>query len=109
MDHVDHHLREAAPALLFMCMTVLCPRLLVAIVARTFRAIFSQVLIEMGSCWAAGFYAVINSASDYLEDVEETMVNATKSAMPQLLGATLLCLLGLPTGCAAAQMPALPP
>ena len=85
---------------------VLFPRVLVAIFARTFKSLFSQIALEFGNFGLDTLTNIANAASEQIDNLESVVLNTTKAAMPQVIGATLLALLAMSTGGAGLRLPA---
>ena len=91
-----------------MLMVVLFPRIIVAFVARTLKACFGQLLIELGDLGFSACSSLATFAADLIDHIEEVVLNATATAAPQLAGSSLIMVASFLAG-SGASLPALPP
>ncbi len=91
-----------------MLMMGLFPRIIVAFVARTMKACFGQLLMELGDLGFSAGRNLATFAADRIDHIEAVVLNATATAAPALAGASLLMLASFLAG-SGASLPALPP
>ena len=87
---------------------VLFPKVIVAVLVRTFRSIFGQLFLEMGLVGKDGLTALAAVASEHLEALEQVVLNTTVTSAPQIVGAGMVALLAACIG-SEGLVPALPP
>ncbi len=63
----------------FFILTALFPRLMIAVAARTVRAMASQFFMEFGACGLDLAGSVFDTAADTLAGIESRVINATGS------------------------------
>ena len=91
-----------------IALTVLFPKVLVAIMCRTVKAVTTQVFLELGGWGMETFTTIANVTADKLDQIEELIINTTQAAVPQLAGAAIITFIAMTAG-TQAQFLALPP
>ena len=71
------------------------------------KALFGQFAVEFGNFGLDTLTNFAAAVAEQVDQVEAVVLNSTKAAMPQVIGATLLAIVAMSTG--GAQLPALPP
>ena len=83
---------------------------MIAVAARTVRAMASQFFVEFGACGLDLAGSVFDTAADTLAGIESRVINATGLGFSQLAGASIIALIAATRGPAArGGFPALPP
>lgn len=75
--------------------TVLLPRVLVAVVMRTFQALISQFFIELGDYGSSAMSSATFAAAQRLSEVEAAIVENTQVALPKLAGAVMVIMMAV--------------
>ena len=94
---------------MLMMVAVLFPRLSVAILVRTVRAMIGQFLTEFAGIGFDAAGNLVSQAAAALTSMEDTVLLNTNSAIPNLAGASLIAVLAACSRFGGARMPALPP
>jgi hypothetical protein len=94
---------------MMMMVAVLFPRLTVAVLVRTVRAMVGQFLSEFGGMGFDAAGNLVSQATQTMTSLEDTVLLTTNSAIPNFAGASLIAVLAACSRFGGARLPALPP